>query len=454
MKIIVFDDDPTGSQTVHNCLLLLQWDYQTLLKGIKSESQLLFILSNTRALSEEEANKRLIEICTSLTEVINKEGYSMKDFIFISRGDSTLRGHNFLEPDVINQKLGPFDATFHIPAFIEGNRLTINGKHFVNNIPAHKTIFARDKIFGYQTNNLRQLLHKNSKSKIPIDEIQNFTVSDLNMLEIQERNEIFIRIKNLKNNEHIIVDAGNYFHLDKFCLLIHKLKAEKKFLFRTAASFISSFSKIGHNSKNNIYYSQLRRKDDENKFMRGLIVCGSYIELSTIQLRKLLQISSCKPIKINVREYYQIFKFKDQESQIILLKEQLVNQVRRLIKKNFTPVLYTSRKLILFQSKDEEIAFNRFLALFIAQIINELKFEIGYLISKGGITSNTILSEGFKVDSVYLEGQIMTGISLLNVNLLKINDCIPVITFPGNIGDQDTLQKIWRILENKDINNI
>ena len=26
MKVVVIDDDPTGSQTVHSCPLLLRWD--------------------------------------------------------------------------------------------------------------------------------------------------------------------------------------------------------------------------------------------------------------------------------------------------------------------------------------------------------------------------------------------------------------------------------------------
>ncbi|MBK16454.1 MAG: hypothetical protein CMK49_00325 [Prochlorococcus sp. SP3034] len=452
MKIIVFDDDPTGSQTVHDCLLLLRWDYKTLLRGLRSSSKLLFILCDTRALSEADASKRLREICIALTEVINNEGYLMEDFVFISRGDSTLRGHNFLEPYIINQKLGPFDATFHIPAFIEGNRVTKNGRHYVNNMPAHKTIFAKDKIFGYQTNILKNLLYEKNTSKLQIHDIENFNLSDLEVLSINEENEAYIKIKNLKNNQQIIVDALNYSHLDRFCLVINKLKSKKKFLFRTAASFISAFSKIGDNPKNDIYYSHLRRKNNHNKYMRGLVVFGSYVELSSIQLINLLQISSCKPIEIKVNHFYQIDK--DKESQIQLLKKQLVNQIRECIKKEFTPVLFTSRKVISFKSQDQEFAFNRSLSLFIAQIINELKFEIGYLISKGGITSNTILSEGFKVDYAYLEGQIMTGISLLSVNLTKINKCIPVVTFPGNLGDKHTMQKIWRILENKKTNNL
>ena len=454
MKIIVFDDDPTGSQTVHDCLLLLSWDYQTLLNGIKSRSQLLFILCNTRSLSEEKASKRLVEICNSLKTVIYKEGYSIKDFVFISRGDSTLRGHNFLEPYVINKALGPFDATFHIPAFIEGNRLTINGMHFVNNLPAHKTIFANDKIFGYQTNNIKKLIYQKSKLKLQLDDIKNLTLTEINKLVVNENNIVFQRINNLKNNKQIIVDADNYLNLDKFSLVINKLKVKKNFLFRSAASFIKSFSRIEDNSKDNLYYSQLRRKDDQNEYMKGLIVIGSYVELSSIQLKSLLQISTCKPIEINVIDYFQILKLKEEEYQIKLFKKRLVKQVRECIKNNFTPVLFTSREVLIAKSNDEEFAFNKSLASFIAQIIKELKFEIGYLISKGGITTNTILSEGFNVNSVYLEGQIMKGISLLSVNLTEINASMPVITFPGNMGAEHTMKNVWNVIENQEISNI
>jgi len=55
MKFVVIDDDPTGSQTVHDCLLLLKWDCSTLAKGFESRSNLFFILANTRSLSENDA---------------------------------------------------------------------------------------------------------------------------------------------------------------------------------------------------------------------------------------------------------------------------------------------------------------------------------------------------------------------------------------------------------------
>jgi hypothetical protein len=45
-----FDDDPTGSQTVHSCLLLTRWDVGTLLLGLNDASPLMFVLTNTRGM--------------------------------------------------------------------------------------------------------------------------------------------------------------------------------------------------------------------------------------------------------------------------------------------------------------------------------------------------------------------------------------------------------------------
>ncbi|MEB3251199.1 MAG: four-carbon acid sugar kinase family protein, partial [Cyanobacteriota bacterium] len=49
-KIIVLDDDPTGSQTVHSCLLLMGWDTETLRQGLQDPAPIFFVLTNTRAL--------------------------------------------------------------------------------------------------------------------------------------------------------------------------------------------------------------------------------------------------------------------------------------------------------------------------------------------------------------------------------------------------------------------
>ena len=117
-KIIVLDDDPTGSQTVHSCLLLLQWDVDTLRLGLQDASPIVFILTNTRSLPPHHAEKVTREVCRNLKMVLALE--SIQNFLIVSRSDSTLRGHYPLETDAIADELGPFDAHFLVPAFFEG----------------------------------------------------------------------------------------------------------------------------------------------------------------------------------------------------------------------------------------------------------------------------------------------------------------------------------------------
>ena len=446
MKVIVIDDDPTGSQTVNNCLLLLKWDYPTLVEGFKSKSNLFFILANTRSLSENDAKFRIEEICTVLKKVISNES-NKEEFIVVSRGDSTLRGHNFLEPNVINDCLGPFDATFHIPAFLEGNRFTIDGIHFVENIPVSQTIFAKDKIFGFKTSNIKDLLFQKSKHQINLNDIKNLKLSELKGLETNEKNIVFKKLRNLKNNSHVIVDIDNYSQLKKFSLAIRKLSEQKKFLFRTAASFISSISGIKNNYQKPFFYNNLRRKNNKKKFLPGFVVVGSFVELTTIQLKKLLEICDCKPVKLDVFQFSRIFSQKNNQDQLSDLKNKLLFEIRSILKRGNTPVLFTSRKALSLDNNMEQINFYNSLANFISELVGDLKNEIGYLISKGGITSNIILSNGVKANYVYLQGQIIPGVSLVTFKLAN-DESLPIVTFPGNVGDKDSLAKVWSILEN------
>ena len=442
MKIIVIDDDPTGSQLVHDCLLLLNWNYETLLKGLLSKSSLLFVLANTRSLSEKEVKKRLQEICNNLHKV-SIENNIQHNLLFVSRGDSTLRGHNFLEPYLINEYLGPFDATFHIPAFLEGNRITLNGKHFVNDIPAHKTTFAKDIIFGYDTNDLKKLLHQKSRSKIELKNIEN-----LNCIDQKSSYELKKYMENLKNNTHVIVDIDKFSQLEKFSKIIRELIKNKKFLFRTAASFLKAISSTKNPNKSNFYYSQLRVRNNLNQFLPGLIIIGSYTDISTNQFKNLLEFDFFNAIEIDVEKFYEILFSKDKETQIYQLKNFILEKISITLKNSCIPIIYTSRKEKILANNLDQMDFYNSLSSFVAEIVADIKHKIGYLISKGGITSNTILNSSFDVDYVYLEGQICSGISLVKVKLIH-NNYLPVITFPGNLGDDYSLKDVWNIIENK-----
>ena len=109
--------------------------------------------------------------------------------------------------------------------------------------------------------------------------------------------------------------------------------------------------------------------------------------------------------------------------------------------------IWPSRKFLSLDYS-EQFHFYNSLACFIAELVAVLKYEIGYLISKGGITTNLILSNGLNASYVYLEGQILTGISVVTYKL-KNNEKLPIVTHPGNIGTKDSLVNIWKVFEKK-----
>ncbi|MBP9916842.1 MAG: four-carbon acid sugar kinase family protein, partial [Thiobacillaceae bacterium] len=137
-KIIVLDDDPTGSQTVHSCLLLTRWDAATLQTALLDDAPLFFVLTNTRGMDAARADELTRTVCHNLKLALADlaAGGRIIHPILVSRSDSTLRGHYPVETDVMVRELGPylggFDAHFLVPAFFEGGRFTRDSVHYLN----------------------------------------------------------------------------------------------------------------------------------------------------------------------------------------------------------------------------------------------------------------------------------------------------------------------------------
>src|SRR5688572_30409410 len=54
-KIVVLDDDPTGTQTVHDVPVLTEWSVESLRRELGSDGHCFFILTNSRSLPPEQA---------------------------------------------------------------------------------------------------------------------------------------------------------------------------------------------------------------------------------------------------------------------------------------------------------------------------------------------------------------------------------------------------------------
>ena len=165
-KLVVLDDDPTGIQTVHGCLLITQWDEASVRLGFNDAEPFFYILTNTRAMTREEAARVTREAMEMVVQVNQDYGYRL---IIVSRSDSCLRGHFPLETDVMRDVLTSHgyavaEKTPFCPAFIEAGRVTIDGVHYMKDderlIPVSETEFARDNVFAYHTSVLRDYIRE------------------------------------------------------------------------------------------------------------------------------------------------------------------------------------------------------------------------------------------------------------------------------------------------------
>ena len=65
-KIIVLDDDPTGTQTVKDLPVYTDWSEDLIEDGFNQENHMFYILTNSRALNEQETTKLHQEISRNI----------------------------------------------------------------------------------------------------------------------------------------------------------------------------------------------------------------------------------------------------------------------------------------------------------------------------------------------------------------------------------------------------
>ena len=431
-KIIVLDDDPTGSQTVHGCLLLTRWDVATLRDALVDDAPLFFVLTNTRGMSAERATTITREACRNLKQALAGTGIQP---IFVSRSDSTLRGHYPVETDVMAEELGPFDAHFLVPAFFEGGRITRGSVHYLRSggkeIPVHETEFARDSVFGYRHSYLPDYVEEKTRGRIKAASVKRFLLSDL-------RAGVHKELLELNANACVVVDAENQDDLNRFAADLLKAVANgKSFLFRSAASLLTALAGLP---------AQPVPAAAMAKYVRfgkpGAVIVGSHVPKTTTQLRELLKLPQVAPIEVDVQRLPQ--------DHAVLLAE-VIKRAADIHSAVRTPVIFTSRVERGFPDQAARLAFGEQVSGFLMDVVRGLPKTLGFLVAKGGITSNDVLSHGLALRTARLLGQILPGVSVVRCppDHARFAD-MPVVIFPGNVGDDHALATVYRRLRQSD----
>jgi uncharacterized protein YgbK (DUF1537 family) len=429
-KIIVLDDDPTGSQTVHGCLLLTRWDVATLKEAILDESPLFFVLTNTRGMGAQAAADITREVCRSVKLALAEVREHGRDInpILVSRSDSTLRGHYPVETDVIAEELGPFDAHFLVPAFFEGGRITRDSVHYLivngRETPVHETEFAKDSVFGYRHSHLPDYVEEKTRGRIEANQVECFLLADV-------RGDSLKRLMSLHGNVCCVVDAESQSDLDHFAKQLREAAGQgKRFLFRSAASLLTALSGLPR---------QPVAAEDMARYVRGgkpgAVIVGSHVKKTTAQLGQLLKMPGISPMEVDVERLDEMWE---------KLLSETISRCEQSHAQGLTPVVYTSRVEKQFPDQAARLAFGDRVSEFLMDVVRNLPLTTGFLISKGGITSNDVLSKGLALRTSRVLGQILPGCSVVRcpADHPRYPD-LPVVIFPGNVGDDNALASAY-----------
>ena len=432
-KLIVIDDDPTGSQTVHSCLLLLSWRVETLVAGLQHPAKVVFILANTRALPRQEAEVRLRAVCRNLRLALKR--LNPEHWQLVSRGDSTLRSHFPLEAQVLSQELGPFALLFLLPAFLPGGRTTVGGHHFLHGQPVHLSSYARDSRFGYTTSFLAAWVEQKSGGRIP-----QATVMGLHWEGHGNPGRLLRRLASLPQGAVVTVDASEPEHLRRFGQLMQRRRRQgHRDLCWGAASLVNALVDPGPQMLAPGDLAALRRRDAGGP-QPGLILVGSHQTGADRQLATVLAAPSVTGLEIPLER----LGHGPDPSLAPALAAALghtLHQERR------TVALYTSRGERLRGDEAGQLALAKAVAQLQETLLSPLGPGLGYVISKGGSTSDTLLRHGLGLDRVVLRGQVMPGISLVQPPVPRGQAGLPVICVPGNMGTDETLLDLHRLME-------
>ena len=432
---IVIDDDPTGNQTVYDVPLLTSWSMGVFVEEFIEGTPVFFILTNSRSLSAEETAK----IYTTISENILKAAkVTKREYVIISRSDSTLRGHFPLEPKTLRQYLKMKTAiTVFIPVMFEGKRVTVNNTHYIADggtlTPVNETPFSKDHSFAYSNANLKAYIEEKSSGGVKANEVFSFSLQQIRSLDVRVLAENILEIP---PESYCVFDSLNYSDLDKICqALLLAEQSGKQILYRTSSSFIPSY--IGLAPKPLLKPEHVTATDANG----GLTIVGSYVKKSSQQLHKALEIfAEGTIIEVDVER----IRAKDYRNYISALAIQIDANLQS--RKNC--IVYTSRKLVTGVSAKDTLDIASKISAALVDIVRSITVRPKYIIAKGGITSHDLAIKGLRMKRSSVLGQLEPGVPLWKMGMETKFPKLPYIVFPGNVGDVNTLKTIITKLNN------
>lgn len=439
---VILDDDPTGSQTVHDIPVITDWSRESIEWGFKQGVNAFFILTNSRSLSKTDAAKLVTEVVKNVSTIATE---LQSTFSFFLRGDSTLRGH-FLQEIEIAKSAKQLESSrkqivIFAPAYFEAGRITRADTQLVWQnqawVPVSETDYSRDSNFGYKNSNLEDYIQEKSQGG---KSIKTQAIS-LESIRTQSPSKLAENLINAAPETMFIINAEE--SRDLAILSLAAAIAESagiEIIYMGAPSLVSV--RIANSRRDPLVADELFKESSEER--RGLIVVGSHVSLTSLQVLQLREfLPSQNFVELDIAPLLDDKTRADEVSRCI-------NELRKILKTD-EAVLVTSRQEVLGNENLSTISISQLIANAVVEISNGAlkESQISWILAKGGITSNDILTKVARMKRATVLGQLFPGIvSVWAPSSESQNESnkFPVIVFAGNVGGQDSLKDAVTIL--------
>ncbi|CAH0218811.1 four-carbon acid sugar kinase family protein [Microbacterium sp. Bi121] len=428
--LVVLDDDPTGTQSVANLPVLTRWEKEDLAGAFATGAPAVYVLTNTRSLDEATAAERNREVVAVALAAASEAD---RHVTFVSRGDSTLRGHFPLETDVLAAEIVAHggaapELTLLVPAFPDAGRITVDSVHYWvtdgEATPVGETPFAQDATFGFASSNLRDWVAEKTENRIPDADVAALTIDIIRT----GVGAVTTFLRSLPSGSVVAVDVVDESDMRVVALALREM--DREVLLRVGPPYVRAH--IGQDIAEPVSASDIPFAYDRG----GLVVVGSHVPLTTAQLEELRrQRPDTVTIELDVRQLIDERREQHLDTQANAVAEALASDA---------VIVHTTRELVTGADGDASLEIARQVSSGVVELVRRVLAIAPprFVIAKGGITSSDVASEALEIRRATVLGPMLPGIVSLWQPQTGPAVGIPYIVFAGNVGDTDSLARV------------
>jgi uncharacterized protein YgbK (DUF1537 family) len=420
---VVLDDDPTGTQELHDVPVLLRWDDERLRRAADRGRPALHLMTNIRALDGPSAERVTRDAVEAVRRVLPAAR-------IVLRGDSTLRGHVAEEYRAVREAgfAGRAPALLLVPALPAAGRITRDGVHRLlrdgDPVPLHETEYARDGGFAYRSARLLEWVEERSGGELAAARGTELPLARLRAAGGADAvAEAIAAAASSGEPAACAPDAETVADLELIAEGLRHAEARGvEVVVRCAPTFAGVLSGT----------LATEPVPPPHAGARGVLVaCGSYVSLTTRQLSDLSQALGVTPIELDVLALVD----GDADAEV----RRVAAAAREALDRGGLAVVATPRER---PHGTTSLAAGARVADGLARVVAAIRPLPDVVIAKGGITSQVVLERGLGVSEATVVGPVAPGVGQWRV--AAGDHDVAYLVFPGNVGTDHHLTDVVR----------